>query len=192
MFLKKIILLFLILTTINLSAQNRFSSEFSLTNYTTNDFQNELNKTNTYTNLDVTSNFTNANNTLAGNTPTILDNYLEKNNKQFNLMPTTTSISSSLYSKDLETAMRAMKRRRRSGMEKTGRILTFIGVPLGIIGGIMVASADELYYECVNGNCSGDAKGGFGVVMLGAGIGLSGTGTVLWVLGRRSNIKRSF
>jgi len=76
-------------------------------------------------------------------------------------------------------------KRRRHPMEKTGRILTYIGVPLAIIGGVMVAGADELYYECVNGNCSGDARGGFGVVMLGAGAGLAGTGTVLWIIGSK-------
>ncbi|MFX0557102.1 hypothetical protein ACOCEA_09890 [Maribacter sp. CXY002] len=76
-------------------------------------------------------------------------------------------------------------KRRKHPMEKTGRILTYIGVPLAIIGGIMVAGADELYYECVNGNCSGDARGGFGVVMLGAGAGLAGTGTVLWIIGSK-------
>ncbi|ASV32278.1 hypothetical protein [Maribacter cobaltidurans] len=76
-------------------------------------------------------------------------------------------------------------KRRRHPLEKTGRILTYIGVPLAIIEGIMVAGADELYYECVNGNCYGDARGGFGVVILGAGTGLAGTGTVLWVIGSK-------
>lgn len=76
-------------------------------------------------------------------------------------------------------------KKRKHPLEKTGRILTYIGVPLAIIGGIMVAGADELYYECVNGNCSGDARGGFGVVMLGAGAGLAGTGTVLWIIGSK-------
>tara|TARA_R110002051_G_scaffold165130_2_gene235930 strand:- start:51273 stop:51782 length:510 start_codon:yes stop_codon:yes gene_type:complete len=76
-------------------------------------------------------------------------------------------------------------KKRRHPMEKTGRILTYIGASLAIIGGIMVASADELYYECVNGNCTGDAKGGFGILMLGAGAGLSGTGTVLWIIGSK-------
>lgn len=76
-------------------------------------------------------------------------------------------------------------KKRRHPMEKTGRILTYVGVPLAIIGGIMVAGADELYYTCVNGDCTGDARGGFGVVLLGAGAGLSGTGTVLWILGSK-------
>ncbi len=75
--------------------------------------------------------------------------------------------------------------KRRSGMEKTGRILTYIGVPLAIVGGIMVAGADELYYNCVNGDCEGDARGGFGVVALAAGLGLSGSGTALWIIGSK-------
>lgn len=76
-------------------------------------------------------------------------------------------------------------KKNRSGMEKTGRILTYIGVPLAIVGGIMVAGADELYYTCVNGNCDGDARGGFGVVALAAGLGLGGTGGVLWIIGSK-------
>lgn len=66
---------------------------------------------------------------------------------------------------------------------KTGKILTFIGLPLLVIGGVMVANADALYYTCVNGECEGDARGGFGVVILGAGAGLTGTGIVLWSIG---------
>ena len=76
-------------------------------------------------------------------------------------------------------------KKRRHSLEKTGRILTYIDVPLAIIGGIMVTCADELYYECVNGNCSGDARDSFGIVMLGAGAGLAGTGTVLWIIGSK-------
>ena len=68
-------------------------------------------------------------------------------------------------------------------LEKTGRILTFIGVPLVVIGGIMVAGADELYYECYNGYCEGDPRGGFGVIILAAGLGMSGAGIVLWTIG---------
>jgi len=74
---------------------------------------------------------------------------------------------------------------RKHPMEKTGRILTYIGVPLAIIGGIMVAGADELYYECVNGNCTGDARGGFGVVGLAAGGGMSIAGAILWIIGSK-------
>ena len=76
-------------------------------------------------------------------------------------------------------------KRRKHPLEKTGRILTYVGVPLAIIGGILVAGADELSYQCVNGDCTGDARGGFGVVMLAAGVGLSGTGAVLWVIGSK-------
>jgi hypothetical protein len=85
---------------------------------------------------------------------------------------------------ELEAYLNSMLMRRHP-LEKTGRILTYIGVPLAIIGGIMVAGADELYYECVNGNCSGDARGGFGVVLLGAGSGMSITGAILWIIGSK-------
>lgn len=69
-------------------------------------------------------------------------------------------------------------------MEKIGKVLTFIGLPLAVIGGAMVSQADALYYECYNGECEGDPKGGFGVIFLAAGVGLSGTGIVLWSIGR--------
>jgi len=79
----------------------------------------------------------------------------------------------------------ALFQKNRNGMEKTGRILTYIGVPLAIIGGIMVAGANELYYNCVNGNCEGDARGGFGIVALAAGVGLGTTGGILWIIGSK-------
>lgn len=101
----------------------------------------------------------------------------------------TNNVQSILILEDLDKAQVALalgqKFKRRHPMEKTGRILTYIGVPLAIIGGIMVAGADELYYQCVNGDCSGDARGGFGVVLLGAGTGLSITGAVLWIIGNK-------
>ncbi len=73
----------------------------------------------------------------------------------------------------------------RHPLEKTGRILTFVGIPLTIIGAIMVSSADELYYNCYNGVCEGDPQGGVGVVLLAAGVGMTGTGIVLWTIGKK-------
>jgi hypothetical protein len=73
----------------------------------------------------------------------------------------------------------------RHGLEKAGRVLTFIGVPLLIIGGVMVANSDALYYNCVNGTCEGDAQGVFGVLLLSTGIGMTGTGIVLWTIGSK-------
>lgn len=69
-------------------------------------------------------------------------------------------------------------------MEKIGKKLTFIGLPLALLGGIMVSGADALYYECYNGVCDGDPRGGFGVIILAAGVGLTGTGVVLWAIGK--------
>jgi len=69
-------------------------------------------------------------------------------------------------------------------MEKIGKKLTFIGLPLALLGGIMVSGADALYYECYNGVCDGDPRGGFGVIFLAAGVGLTGTGVVLWTVGK--------
>ena len=68
-------------------------------------------------------------------------------------------------------------------LETTGRILTFVGLPLAIIGGVMVSQSDALYYNCVNGDCEGDPMGGFGIMALVSGIGLSGTGAILWTIG---------
>lgn len=70
---------------------------------------------------------------------------------------------------------------------KTGKALTFVGIPLMILGGIMVSSADALYYNCTNGDCEGDAKGGFGVLILATGVGLTGTGIVLWTIGNKKS-----
>lgn len=108
--------------------------------------------------------------------------YLNTNRTEFSLIM---SVDNDFRALNERLNMEYPFKRRRHPLEKTGRILTYIGVPLAIIGGIMVAGADELYYECVNGNCSGDARGGFGVVMLGAGAGLAGTGTVLWIIGSK-------
>ena len=74
-----------------------------------------------------------------------------------------------------------------SPLIKTGKILTFIGLPLAIIGGIMVANSDALYYECVNGVCEGDPQGGFGILILASGIGMTGTGVVLWTIGKKKS-----
>lgn len=77
------------------------------------------------------------------------------------------------------------KAKTRHPLEKTGRVLTYVGVPLAILGAVMVSSADELYYNCTNGDCQGDPQGGFGVVLLGAGVGMAGTGIVLWTIGAK-------
>lgn len=70
---------------------------------------------------------------------------------------------------------------------RTGKILTFVGIPLVIIGAIMVSNADALYYECVNGNCEGDPQGGFGTLILASGIGASTTGIILWTIGHNKS-----
>ena len=79
------------------------------------------------------------------------------------------------------------KEKKSHPMVKTGKILTYVGLPLMVIGGIMVASSDALYYECVNGVCEGDATGGFGIVILAAGTGLTGTGIILWTIGKKKS-----
>jgi hypothetical protein len=118
-------------------------------------------------------------------------NYNSFESSQFEILKATNSanLNNFMIVDDFDESQMALaygqKFKRRHPLEKTGRILTYVGVPLAIIGGIMVSGADELYYECVNGDCSGDARGGFGVVLLGAGTGLSITGAVLWIVGAK-------
>ncbi|UII20158.1 hypothetical protein [Fulvivirga ligni] len=80
-----------------------------------------------------------------------------------------------------------MMAERKHPLVKTGKILTFIGIPLAVIGAIMVADADSLSYECYNGDCEGDASGAFGVIFLAAGVGMTGTGIVLWTIGNKKS-----
>jgi hypothetical protein len=110
--------------------------------------------------------------------------YASNNNNHNSLVFTQeiTYFSSTFSSTEFNKSI-ALKNERHA-LEKVGRILTYVGVPLVLIGGILVANADELYYSCVNGECEGDASGAFGVVFLAAGVGLSSTGIVLWTIGK--------
>lgn len=96
-----------------------------------------------------------------------------------------TSVENQLQFNQNELNLILDKASERHPLEKTGRILTYVGVPLAILGAVMVSSADELYYNCVNGDCDGDPQGGFGVMLLGAGVGMTGTGIVLWTIGAK-------
>jgi len=71
-----------------------------------------------------------------------------------------------------------------SKMEKIGKTLTYVGVPLAILGGIMMSGADSFSYNCVNGDCEGNPRGAVGVLLLTAGIGMSITGAILWSKGK--------
>lgn len=168
MYLKQLLFTFFAITLLNLSAQKTiFIPEITFENNQTVDFSSL-----DYSKISDASSFTFYNAQL--NSSELLY---------------TSNLQSMLILEDVNEAQMAIalgqKFKRRHPMEKTGRILTYIGVPLAIIGGIMVAGADELYYECVNGDCSGDARGGFGIVLLGAGSGLSITGAVLWIVGAK-------
>lgn len=168
MFLRQLLFAFFALTFLNLSAQEElYTSE--LTYVSNNDLA--------FSGLNYTS---------------ISDgNYSSFESSQFAILEATSSanLNNFMIVDDFDESQMALaygqKFKRRHPLEKTGRILTYVGVPLAIIGGIMVSGADELYYSCVNGDCSGDARGGFGVVLLGAGTGLSITGAVLWIVGAK-------
>jgi uncharacterized protein YxeA len=72
-------------------------------------------------------------------------------------------------------------------MLKVGKILTYIAVPLVIIGTVMVANADSYSYTCVNGECEGDPMGGTGVAILSIGTPLAITGVTLWIIGKHKS-----
>lgn len=74
-------------------------------------------------------------------------------------------------------------------LKKVGRILTFVGVPVMILGAVMVANATELSYTCVNGNCQGDPLGGFGILFLAAGTASTATGITFWAIGGSKSSK---
>ncbi len=93
---------------------------------------------------------------------------------------------------NLSAASAKPSKKYRHPLEKVGKTLVFIGLPLTAIGAIMVSDADALYYNCVNGDCEGDPRGGFGVVFLSHGIGLSITGLALWSTGsNKTKARRS-
>jgi hypothetical protein len=74
-------------------------------------------------------------------------------------------------------------------MRNTGRTLTIIGSALLVGGVIMVATADELYYESTyssSGSYSeGDPKGAFGIVMIAGGTGMVIPGIIFWNKGHK-------
>ena len=74
-------------------------------------------------------------------------------------------------------------------MRNTGRTLTIIGSALFVGGVIMVATADELYYETTyssSGTSSeGDPQGAFGVVMIAGGTGMIIPGIIFWNKGNK-------
>ncbi|MFN6944108.1 MAG: hypothetical protein ACK4ND_04105 [Cytophagaceae bacterium] len=76
-------------------------------------------------------------------------------------------------------------------LEKTGKTLSIIGIPLLFLGTYMVANATSYSYQCVNGICQGDPLGGFGSVILVHGIGLTGAGVPLWIIGAGKSKKRN-
>ncbi len=87
----------------------------------------------------------------------------------------------------LEQALQHSNTQDKHPLVKVGKTLTFIGVPLLLIGTIMVVNADALYYNCVNGKCEGDPQGGFGVLVLTGGIGATTTGIILWSIGNKKS-----
>ena len=80
-----------------------------------------------------------------------------------------------------------MMAERKHPLVKTGKILTFIGIPLSVIGAILISEADPYRYECSNGTCEDNPDGAAGVLFLAAGVGMTGTGIVLWTIGNKKS-----
>jgi hypothetical protein len=74
-------------------------------------------------------------------------------------------------------------------LKKVGKILVFAGLPVLVLGSVMVASSDALYYECVNGECTGDPLGGFGITFMTLGLASTTTGGILWAIGADKSSK---
>ena len=70
---------------------------------------------------------------------------------------------------------------------KIGKTLTFVGIPLVVLGAVMVSGADAITYNCVNGECEGDAAGAFGALILAGGAGMTTTGIILWSIGAKKS-----
>lgn len=74
-------------------------------------------------------------------------------------------------------------------MIRVGKFLTIGGAVLLVGGVALMATADELYYRSTttNGNTQteGDIKGGLGVVMTVAGVGMIIPGAIVWSKGRK-------
>ncbi len=66
-----------------------------------------------------------------------------------------------------------------SKRKKVGVILSSIGGAMLLAAIPMMITADSYSFSCVNNICEGDPKGGFGVVMLAAGTGMTIPGLIL-------------
>lgn len=113
-----------------------------------------------------------------------MDTFPYQNNNygtQINLTTVSSPTSNQLsnFHKSLKMASEPHK------LEKIGKTLTFVGIPLAIIGGVMLSNSNGTQYNCYNGECEGDAQGAFGSLIFINGIGLTATGVVLWTLGRK-------
>jgi len=74
-------------------------------------------------------------------------------------------------------------------MRNTGRTLTIIGSVLFVGGIVMVATADDLYYETTYSSSGtteeGDPQGAFGAVMIAGGTGMIIPGIIFWSKGSK-------
>ena len=80
----------------------------------------------------------------------------------------------------------------RHGLEKTGRIMTFIGVPLMMIGGVLIYNSQNLYKKP---RCSGrhgclyDPQAPLGYTLLATSTVMTFTGVMFWIHGSKKTKK---
>lgn len=74
-------------------------------------------------------------------------------------------------------------------MKKIGTTLTIGGSIFFVAGALLLSQADAYYYNSTTTNgtttTSGDPKGGFGVVMVAAGLGMMIPGIIFWSKGAK-------
>lgn len=71
----------------------------------------------------------------------------------------------------------------------TGKLLTYIGIPLMLTGILLARNAPNFNYECFTDDCSGSLAGSVGANLIIHGASSTTTGIVLWSVGRKKKGK---
>ncbi len=96
----------------------------------------------------------------------------------------TSRLSYSSYA--LQQALDA--RPERHGLEKTGRVMTYIGVPLMIAGGILMYNGQNVHKKarCQGRHgCEWDMQEPIGIFLLASSTAMTFTGVMFWIHGSR-------
>ena len=71
----------------------------------------------------------------------------------------------------------------KNALERSGKALTLVGIPLFIVGAVLASGGEKLFFESTNARAQGGSEG-VGMVLLGTGVCMSGIGIVLWTIGK--------